>query len=68
MARQRINLGALPTGAGDNTTRSTVVKINTMTQELYSRVGALGTAATGTLTTNPDDQTPGRVVRVGILV
>lgn len=65
MARQEINLGTLPTGAGGDTTRSTGVKINAMTQELYSRVDALGTAATGTLTTSPDDHTPGRVVRVG---
>lgn len=36
MARQEINLGALPTGAGGDTTRSTGVKINSMTQELYA--------------------------------
>ena len=40
MARQDINLGAAPTGAGGDTTRSTGVKINSMTQELYSALGA----------------------------
>jgi hypothetical protein len=35
MARQEINLGALGTGAGGDTTRSAGVKINAMTQELY---------------------------------
>ena len=45
MARQEINLGAQPTGVGGDTTRSTGVKINAMTQELYSRTDGLGTAA-----------------------
>ncbi|MGU3309770.1 pyocin knob domain-containing protein [Pseudomonas sp. M5A4_2d] len=35
MARQEINLGALPTGMGGDTPRSANVKINAMTQELY---------------------------------
>ncbi|AZF09578.1 Phage tail fiber [Pseudomonas sp. R2-37-08W] len=45
MARQEINLGTAPTGAGGDTTRSTGVKINAMTTELYSRTNSLGTAA-----------------------
>lgn len=45
MARQEINLGAQPTGVGGDTTRSTGVKINAMTQELYSRTDNLGTSA-----------------------
>lgn len=40
MARQEINLGTAPTGAGGDTTRSTGVKINAMTQELYAALGA----------------------------
>lgn len=39
MARQEINLGAAPTGAGGDTTRSTAVKINAMTLELYQGIG-----------------------------
>jgi len=35
MARQEINLGTAPTGVGGDTTRTTGVKINAMTQELY---------------------------------
>lgn len=65
MARQEIDLGTRPAGVGGDTPRSANVKINAMTQELYSRVEALGTAATATLTTGPDDHTVGRVVRVG---
>ncbi|MGU3309768.1 pyocin knob domain-containing protein [Pseudomonas sp. M5A4_2d] len=65
MARQEINLGAMPTGMGGDTPRSANMKINAMTQELFSRADALGTAALGTLTTSTDDHTPGRVVRVG---
>lgn len=65
MARQEIDMGARPSGVGGDTPRSANVKINAMTQELYSRVDALGTAALGTLTTSTDDHTPGRVVRVG---
>lgn len=65
MSRQEINLGYSPTGSGGDTPRSANVKINAMTQELYGRVDALGTAASGTLTSSTDDHTPGRVVRVG---
>ncbi|WP_231421722.1 pyocin knob domain-containing protein [Pseudomonas sp. Leaf59] len=42
MARQDINLGTAPTGAGGDTTRSTGVKINQMSSELYSALGAGG--------------------------
>lgn len=40
MARQEINLGATPTGVGGDTTRSTGVKINAMTTEIYTALGA----------------------------
>ncbi|WP_148046844.1 hypothetical protein [Pseudomonas poae] len=62
MSRQEINLGYSPTGLGGDTPRNANVKINGMTQELYNRVDALGTAATSTLTTGPDDHTVNRVV------
>lgn len=45
MTRQEINIGTAPTGAGGDTTRSTAVKINAMTQELYARNAQLGTAS-----------------------
>lgn len=45
MARQEINIGTAPTGVGGDTTRSTAVKINAMTQELYNRNSLLGTAS-----------------------
>jgi hypothetical protein len=45
MARQEINLGTAPTGAGGDTTRTTGVKINAMTTELYARNALLGTAS-----------------------
>lgn len=45
MPRQEINLGTAPTGAGGDTTRSTGVKINAMTAELYARNALLGTAS-----------------------
>lgn len=45
MARQEINLGSAPTGVGGDTTRSTGVKINSMTLELYNRTNSLGSAA-----------------------
>ncbi|MCO7039537.1 hypothetical protein NAG83_23830 [Pseudomonas carnis] len=45
MARQEINIGTAPTGTGGDTTRSAAVKINAMTQELYSRNALLGTAS-----------------------
>ncbi|MBI6911029.1 hypothetical protein [Pseudomonas palleroniana] len=40
MARQEINLGTAPAGVGGDTTRSTGVKINAMTQEVYTALGA----------------------------
>ena len=45
MARQEINLGTAPTGIGGDTTRSTGIKINAMTTELYARQALLGTAS-----------------------
>ncbi|WP_300631611.1 hypothetical protein [Pseudomonas sp.] len=45
MARQEINIGTAPTGAGGDTTRSGAVKINAMTSELYARTNNMGTAA-----------------------
>jgi hypothetical protein len=45
MARQEINLGTAPSGVGGDTTRTTGVKINAMTQELYARDALLGTAS-----------------------
>lgn len=65
MARQEINIGTAPTGVGGDTTRSTAVKINAMTTELYARNAQLGTASNATLTTSSDDATAGRVLRVG---
>ncbi len=65
MARQEINIGTAPTGVGGDTTRSTAVKINAMTTELYARNAQLGTASNATLTTSSDDATVGRVLRVG---
>lgn len=65
MSRQEIDLGTRPSGVGGDTPRSANFKINAMTQELYSRMDALGSAASGILTTSADDHTPGRVVRVG---
>ena len=47
MARQEINLGAAPTGAGGDTTRSTGVKINAMTQELYVSAGLANNSGWG---------------------
>lgn len=65
MSRQEIDLGTRPSGVGGDTPRSANFKINAMTQELYNRMDALGSAASGILTTSTDDHTPGRVVRVG---
>jgi len=50
MARQAINLGALPNGVGGDTPRSANTKINDMTQELYDALGATtgGSNANGT--------------------
>jgi len=35
MARQEIDIGTRPTGAGGDTPRSAMIKINAMTDELY---------------------------------
>lgn len=51
MARQEINLGTAPTGTGGDTTRSTAVKVNAMTQELYARNAQLGTASNANIGT-----------------
>lgn len=40
MARQSINLGALPQGVGGDTPRSANTKVNDMTLELYTALGA----------------------------
>lgn len=46
MARQAINLGVLPYGAGGDTPRSANIKINDMTQELYAATAGLGDVST----------------------
>lgn len=43
MARQAINLGALPQGVGGDTPRSANTKVNDMTSELYTALGAPST-------------------------
>ncbi|UOB21756.1 hypothetical protein MRY17_13425 [Pseudomonas orientalis] len=60
MARQDINIGTAPTGFGGDTTRSTAVKINAMTTELYARNAQLGTASNANIGTDP-----GNVMSVG---
>ncbi|TWC27730.1 MULTISPECIES: hypothetical protein [unclassified Pseudomonas] len=45
MAKQTINLGATPTGAGGDTTRSAFNKMQSNVDELYLRTNSLGTAA-----------------------
>lgn len=60
MARQEINIGTAPTGAGGDTTRSGAVKINAMTAELYARDAQLGTAANANIGT-----AAGNVMEVG---
>lgn len=45
MARQEINIGVAPTGAGGDTTRSGAVKMNAMTAELYARTDNLTATA-----------------------
>lgn len=80
MAKQTINPGTAPTGAGGDTFRSGSAKLQANDDELYAHLGAgdgsltaaktrtalgLGTAATATLTTSTTDKTAGRVLKVG---
>ena len=65
MARQEIILGPLPAGLGGDPPRTASMKINAMTQELYDKNAALGTAASANLTIGRDDTTPGRANKVG---
>ncbi|AZE90200.1 hypothetical protein [Pseudomonas orientalis] len=52
MARQEIGIGTAPTGVGGDTTRSTAIKINAMTTELYARNAQLGTASNANIGTD----------------
>lgn len=80
MAKQTINQGTAPTGAGGDTFRSGSAKLQANDDEIYAHLGAgdgsltaaktrtalgLGTAATATLTTSTTDKTTGRVLKVG---
>ena len=80
MAKQTINQGTAPTGAGGDTFRTGSAKLQENDNELYTHLGAadgsltaaktrtalgLGTAATATLTTSTTDKTAGRVLKVG---
>lgn len=80
MAKQTINPGIAPTGAGGDTFRSGSAKLQANDDELYAHLGAgdgsltaaktrtalgLGTAATATLTTSTVDTTLNRVLKVG---
>lgn len=80
MAKQTINQGTAPTGAGGDTFRSGSAKLQANDDELYAHLGAgdgsltaaktrtalgLGTAATATLTTSSTDSTAGRAMKVG---
>jgi len=80
MAKQTINPGTAPTGAGGDTFRSGSAKLQANDDELYAHLGAgdgsltaaktrtalgLGTAATATLTTSNTDKAPGRILKVG---
>ena len=49
MARQEINLGTAPTGAGGDTTRSAAAKMNAMSTELYAALGGAGGTLPGAL-------------------
>ncbi|MFQ6350940.1 hypothetical protein ACQRBV_03120 [Pseudomonas sp. R11F] len=58
MARQEINLGALPTGVGGDTPRSAMVKLNAMTEELYrgdALAKASGWGASAPISMKPTD-------------
>ncbi len=66
MARQAINLGALPNGVGGDTPRSANVKINDMTQELYGRNAQLGTAANANIGVDPGNVMPVGAFGLGV--
>lgn len=81
MAKQKINQGTAPTGVGGDTFRTGSAKLQANDDELYNHLGAeadgvltvektraklgLGTAAAATLTTSNQDNTFGRVLKVG---
>lgn len=72
MAKQTINQGAAPTGAGGDTFRSGSAKLQANDDEIYNYLGdgtnlnRLGTAASATLTTSDKDESSvGRVIKVG---
>lgn len=81
MAKQKINQGTAPTGVGGDSFRSGSAKLQANDDELYNHLGAeadgvltvektraklgLGTAAAATLTTSNQDNTAGRVLKVG---
>ncbi|NNB67687.1 hypothetical protein BFW91_01910 [Pseudomonas fluorescens] len=74
MARSIINLGVAPTGQGGDTFRTASQKNNDNAAELYSALGAPTGAITPAgartalgvpLTATADDQTAGRVLKVG---
>lgn len=47
MARQEINLGALPNGVGGDTPRVANTKINDMTEEVYERIATVENSLSG---------------------
>lgn len=65
MAKQVIQLGVIPSGAGGDTPRSANIKINDNFSELYSAIEGLGSAAKANITVGADDATPGRLLKVG---
>ena len=65
MARQEINLGAMPNGQGGDPPRVASQKINYMTQELYDKHAALGTAASRNVQTSVVDADPSKLMVVG---
>ncbi|WP_010226173.1 hypothetical protein [Pseudomonas donghuensis] len=60
MAKQNINLGTAPTGAGGDTPRSAFTKAQANFDELYSIIGSFGNAAARNVGT-----TAGQVMEVG---
>lgn len=64
MPRQVINLGTAPSGVGGDTTRSTGVKINDMTLEIYNKFASTGIGVTDSASylgtnLNPDNYRTG---------